>query len=266
MDLPLLYLHASLEEPEENETFLKVVSPSFHQYLDVFAKMKAEKIPPNHVCDNHIELEGLLPPEALSQFQILKEAFTTAPILSHFNPSLQTMVETDASDYALGSVLSQVNSSGKHLIEFDSCKLLNAELNCGIHDKELLGIVWALKNLRDVLFSLHDPFEVLTDHSSLQSPCCQAHWAEFLSEFHCTFSYFPGRLATITDALSHWDNVYPERGVDFVIKNPRNFHQVLKQKIQESTFFSIKAEMFSDLVDQIKKEVWQDKEYKGILK
>ncbi|MBW0578590.1 hypothetical protein O181_118305 [Austropuccinia psidii MF-1] len=58
--------------------------------------------------------------EALSQFQIPKEAFTTAPILSHFNPSLPTIVETDASDYALGAVLSQVNDSGKHPIAFDS--------------------------------------------------------------------------------------------------------------------------------------------------
>ncbi|MBW0559673.1 hypothetical protein O181_099388 [Austropuccinia psidii MF-1] len=52
--------------------------------------------------------------EALSQFQILKEAFTTAPILSHFNPPLQTVVETYSSDYSLGAVLRQVNDSGKH--------------------------------------------------------------------------------------------------------------------------------------------------------
>ncbi|MBW0561595.1 hypothetical protein O181_101310 [Austropuccinia psidii MF-1] len=83
--------------------------------------------------------------EAHSQFQILKEAFTTAPIISHFNPSLPTIVETDASDYALGAVLSHVNDSGKHCIAFDSHKLLPAELNYEIHDKELLGIVWALK-------------------------------------------------------------------------------------------------------------------------
>ncbi|MBW0546674.1 hypothetical protein O181_086389 [Austropuccinia psidii MF-1] len=49
--------------------------------------------------------------EALSQFQILKEAFTTAPILSYFKPSLPTIVETNAYDYALGAVLSQVNDS-----------------------------------------------------------------------------------------------------------------------------------------------------------
>ncbi|MBW0565659.1 hypothetical protein O181_105374 [Austropuccinia psidii MF-1] len=96
--------------------------------------------------------------EALSQFQILKEAFTTAPILAHFNPSLPTIVETDASDYALGAVLSQLNDSGKHPIAFDSCKLLPDELNYEIHDKELLGIVWALKHWRAFLLSLSNPF------------------------------------------------------------------------------------------------------------
>ncbi|MBW0569337.1 hypothetical protein O181_109052, partial [Austropuccinia psidii MF-1] len=174
--------------------------------------------------------------EALSQFQVLKEAFTTAPILSHFNPSLPTIVETDASDYALGAVLSQVNDSGKHPIAFDSCKLLPAELNYEIHDKELLGIVWALKRWRAFLLFLSNSFEVLTDHSSLQYfmsskvlTCCQAHWAEFRSEFNFTITYRPGRLATLPDALSCWDNVYPERGVDFISKSPQNFHQVIKQ-------------------------------------
>ncbi|MBW0488182.1 hypothetical protein O181_027897 [Austropuccinia psidii MF-1] len=79
--------------------------------------------------------------EALSHFPILKEAFTTSPILPHFNPSLPTIVETDASDHYLGSILSQVDEAGKHPIAFDSCKLLPAELNYEIHDKELLGIV-----------------------------------------------------------------------------------------------------------------------------
>ncbi|MBW0565326.1 hypothetical protein O181_105041 [Austropuccinia psidii MF-1] len=212
--------------------------------------------------------------EALSQFQILKEAFTTAPILSHFNPSLPTIVETDASDYALGSVLSQVNDSGKHPIAFDSRKLLPAELNYEIHDKELLGIVWALKRWRAFLLSLSDSFKFLTDLSSLVYfmsskvlTCRQAHWAEFLSEFHFSNTYCPGRMATLPDSLSHWDNVYPERGVDFISKNPQDLHHVLKQNdIKESRFFSIKVGVFSDLVDQIQKEVWQDKYYKETLK
>ncbi|MBW0581752.1 hypothetical protein O181_121467 [Austropuccinia psidii MF-1] len=69
MDLPPLPFHASLEEkwdeeeePEEIETVLKVVPAVYHQYLDVFSKVKAEKLPPHCACDHHIKLEGLLPP------------------------------------------------------------------------------------------------------------------------------------------------------------------------------------------------------------
>ncbi|MBW0519806.1 hypothetical protein O181_059521 [Austropuccinia psidii MF-1] len=212
--------------------------------------------------------------EALSQFQILKEAFTIAPILSHFNTSLPAIVETDASDYALGVLLSQVNDSGKNPIAFESRKLLPAELNYEIHDKEFLGIFWALKFWRYFLLSLSNSFEVLTDHSSLQYFWSskvlthrQDNWAKFLSEFHSTITYRPGRLAILPDSLSLWDDVYPERGMDFISQNPQNFHQVIKQdRIQESRFFSIKVEIFSDLVDKIQKEVWKDKDHKEILK
>ncbi|MBW0521929.1 hypothetical protein O181_061644 [Austropuccinia psidii MF-1] len=219
------------EEPSEIETVLKIVPPAYQQYMDVLYEVKAEKPPPHCACDHHIELEGLLPP-----FQILKEAFTTSPILSHFNPSLPTIVETNASDYALGSVLSQLNDSGKHPIAFDSCKPPPAELKYEINDKDLFGIVCTLKRWRDFLLSLSDYFEVLTDHSSLEYfmsskvlTCLQACWAEFLSEFHFSITYHPGRLATLLDALSHWENVYQERGVDFISKNPHNFNKVLKK-------------------------------------
>ncbi|MBW0553764.1 hypothetical protein O181_093479 [Austropuccinia psidii MF-1] len=208
--------------------------------------------------------------EAVSQFQILKEAFTTAPILSNFNPSIPTIVETDGSDYDLSAVLSQVNGSVKHPIAFDSRKLLPAGLKYKIHDKELLGIFCALKHWRAFLLSLSDSFKVLKEHSSLQYfmsskvlTCCQAHWAEFLPLFHFSITYRPGRLATLPVALSCWDNMYPERGVDFIRKNPQSFCQVLNQnEIKESSFFSIKAEVFSDLADKIQKAVWQDKDYK----
>ncbi|MBW0497859.1 hypothetical protein O181_037574 [Austropuccinia psidii MF-1] len=147
IDLHPLYFHASVEEePEEIETVLKVVTPAYHHYLDAFSKVKAEKLPPHHACDHNIELEALLPPEGLSQSQLLKEALTAAPILSHFNTSLPIILDTDASDHAWDSVLSQVNESGKHPLAFDSCEPLPAELNYEIHDKELLGIVWALKH------------------------------------------------------------------------------------------------------------------------
>ncbi|MBW0520618.1 hypothetical protein O181_060333 [Austropuccinia psidii MF-1] len=103
--------------------------------------------------------------EALGQFHQLKEVLTTSPILSHFDPSLPTIVETDASDYYLVAVLSQVSDLAKHPIAFDSHKLLPADVNYEIHCKELLVIVWALKHWRTFLLSLFSSFEVLTNHS-----------------------------------------------------------------------------------------------------
>ncbi|MBW0548378.1 hypothetical protein O181_088093 [Austropuccinia psidii MF-1] len=75
--------------------------------------------------DSHYPLNE----ESLRQFHQIREAFTTDPILLHFNPSLPTILDTDATDYAFGAVLSQVSDSGKHPIAFDSRKLLPEEIN-----------------------------------------------------------------------------------------------------------------------------------------
>ncbi|MBW0569778.1 hypothetical protein O181_109493 [Austropuccinia psidii MF-1] len=96
----------------------------------------------------------------------------------------------------LGAVLSQVSDSGKPPIEFNIRKPIPEELNYEIHDKELLGIVWALKCWRAFPLSLSSPFEVLTNHSSLQyfmSSKFLTRWSEFLSEFHFSITYCPGR-------------------------------------------------------------------------
>ena len=41
-------------------------------------------------------------------FETLKEMFTTGPILTHFDNTYPTKLETDASDFALGAILSQL--------------------------------------------------------------------------------------------------------------------------------------------------------------
>ncbi|MBW0466062.1 hypothetical protein O181_005777 [Austropuccinia psidii MF-1] len=83
MDLSPLSLHASLEgewdeeeKPEEIEHVVKVVSPSYNKYLDVFFKVKADKIYPHHACDHHIEMEGFLPPVGVIQSLSYEESET----------------------------------------------------------------------------------------------------------------------------------------------------------------------------------------------
>ncbi|MBW0485330.1 hypothetical protein O181_025045 [Austropuccinia psidii MF-1] len=211
--------------------------------------------------------------EFIRQFHQLKEAFITASILSHFTPSLPPIFKTDASYYVLAAVLSHVSDSGKPPIAFYSHTLLPEELNYDINDKELRGMVWALKHWRAFLLSLSSSFEVLTNHSSLQYFMSskiltfhQACWAEFVSEFHFSITYFPGRLATLQDALSHRDNVYPERREAFISKNTMTYQKIIKKdQIQASKFFALKVDSVSNLIDSIQKALWQDSQYKILL-
>jgi hypothetical protein len=79
-------------------------------------------------------------------FEKLKHCFTTAPILIHFDPHCECIVETDASDFALGGTLSQTTKDKKlHRNAFHSRKFSPAEINYEIHDKELLAIVDCFK-------------------------------------------------------------------------------------------------------------------------
>jgi hypothetical protein len=40
-------------------------------------------------------------------FEVLKGRFTMAPVLYHYDPTLPNTVETDASNFAIGAILSQ---------------------------------------------------------------------------------------------------------------------------------------------------------------
>ena len=79
-------------------------------------------------------------------FECLKDAFGNADFLMSPDPNIQFYLETDASDFALGGVLSQKDVSGRlRPVGFYSRKF-TAEINYDIHDKELLAIVDSLSH------------------------------------------------------------------------------------------------------------------------
>ena len=81
----------------------------------------------------------------------LVTAFTTAPVLRHFDPAEIAIVETDASDFALGGILLQQHEVRLHPITFHSQKFTEAEINYDSADKELLTIVDCFKRWRRYL-------------------------------------------------------------------------------------------------------------------
>jgi hypothetical protein len=103
-------------------------------------------------------------------FDTLKKAFTTAPILTHWIPDTQLIVETDASDYALAAILSLVSpDDGEvHPVAFHSRTFTGPEPNYDVHNKELLAIFEAFKIWRHYLEGSGTPINVVTDHKNLE--------------------------------------------------------------------------------------------------
>jgi hypothetical protein len=152
---------------------------------------------------------------AQADFDALKRAMTAAPVLAHFMPARQTILETDASNYALGAVISQFDKEGiLYPCGFALRKMQPAELNYPIHDKELLGLVWALSKYRGMLLSCHNKFKVVANHDALKYfmdlkllTWRQARWNKFMSDFGFKTFYRPGRLGTKPDKLSRKPDV-----------------------------------------------------------
>jgi hypothetical protein len=158
---------------------------------------------------------------AQNAFTTLKRLFTEAPILVHFHPEKPTVVETDASDFALGAVLSQIQETKRlHPVAYHSRKFKPAEINYDVHDKEMLAIVTAFKEWEHMLKSVADEITVYTDHKNLEYFATskvltrrQARWAEHLAEFNFKVIYRPGEKNTKADVLSRrWDYALKEGG------------------------------------------------------
>jgi len=102
-------------------------------------------------------------------FNTLKQAFTSAPILTHWVPDTQLIVETDASDYALAAILSIVTKNNEiYPVAFHSRTFSAPELNYNVYDKELLAIFEAFKIWRHYLEGSTLPIDVVTDHKNLE--------------------------------------------------------------------------------------------------
>src|SRR5882724_13146307 len=173
--------------------------------------------------------------ECRSAFEALKKAFTTAPVLTHWIPDTQITVETDASEYALATVLSITTSNGElHPIAFHSWTFAAPELNYDVHYKELLMIFEAFKRWRHYLEGSGFLIDVVTDHWNLQYfsmtkilTCQQARWSEYLSSFNLIIRFRPGKLRNKPDALTgRWDVYLKEGNSDYASVNPQNYHPV----------------------------------------
>ena len=157
-------------------------------------------------------------------FHKVKQAIADATTLAIANPDQPFTVSTDASDFAIGAVLSQ----GDKPVAFESRKLSPAERKYPVHEKELLAVIHALRTWRCYLEGRK--CRLITDHASLQfiqtQPSLtprQARWWETLASYDLEILYRSGDTNVVADALS---------------RRPDYRLNVITTAIPDETFFS----------------------------
>ena len=140
-------------------------------------------------------------------FDTLKEKLMTAPVLQYPDFTQEFNVTTDASDYAIGAVLSQGPVGSDRPIAYASRVLNRAEQNYSTTEKELLAIVWAVKHFRPYVYGVK--FKIVTDHKpltwlfSVNDPGSRLiRWRLKLEEYDYEIIHKAGRANANADALS----------------------------------------------------------------
>lgn len=146
-------------------------------------------------------------PQFIKCFETCKDLLTNDPILAYPDFNKEFILTTDASNVALGAVLSQGPIGKDHPICYASRTLTDSEQNYSTIEKELLAIVWATKYFRPYLYGRK--FTIVTDHQplrwlmSLKEPNSKlVRWRLKLEEFDYTIIHKPGKYNTNADALS----------------------------------------------------------------
>jgi len=149
-------------------------------------------------------------------FDELKLRLSQPPVLALCSREGSLVLRTDASNYALGAVLYQQSADGLFRpLEFRSKRMTPAQCNYAAHDRELLAVIYALREFRSYL--IHREFVVETDNSALSqilkmrelSPKYE-RWLALIGDMQCTFRHRPGSSMTDADAFSRPPDGLPD--------------------------------------------------------
>ncbi|GFS50803.1 retrovirus-related Pol polyprotein from transposon 297 [Trichonephila clavipes] len=152
--------------------------------------------------------------EAKGNFEKCKQDLANATLLSFPDPNLQLALFTDASNFAIGSVLQQFEAGSWKPISFFSKKLTEAQKNYSTYDRELLGINLSVKQFKHLLEGRN--FVIYTDHKPItyafhqkneKASPRQLRHLQYISQFSTNICHISGGENIVADSLSRIESI-----------------------------------------------------------
>ena len=202
--------------------------------------------------------------ECTVAFEELKKRLVTAPILISPCWTKPFHVYVDASNVAIGSVLSQKDDKKcDHPIYYASRQLVAAERNYSTTEREALGMVYSVQKFRHYLLGY--PFVFHVDHDALKYMINKpqlsgriARWVLLLQEFQFTIEVRPGKQHANADHLSRLTNELGDKPIPDALPDAELFAvDVITEEYAEIIHYLTKQTFPSTFTETMKKQLIQ---------
>ncbi|MEW8547985.1 MAG: retropepsin-like aspartic protease/reverse transcriptase, partial [Candidatus Thiodiazotropha sp.] len=147
------------ESSKEIKSFLGLVN-FYRSYISNCAQIA---YPLNHLTKKNVRFKWDQACE--DSFNELKRCLTSAPLLAYPTSSGKLILQTDASLFGIGAILSQEQDGKEVVIAYASKTLTKAQQNYCTTMRELYAVVYFVRHFKHYLMGRH--FDIHTDHASL---------------------------------------------------------------------------------------------------
>lgn len=175
-------------------------------YYRRHVKMFAETIAPLTSLKEATPFEEQWNEECMLAFVKAKKYLVSAEVLALPDPTLPYLVRTDASMFAVGGSLHQVQNGEERVIAYESKKLSATARDWPTHERELFAYFHCFKTWRHYVHGTevtaqgdHKPLLHIKEQKSLTPK--QARWLQFLEMFNMKLDYIPGKLLVGPDGF-----------------------------------------------------------------
>lgn len=179
----------------------------YRKFIPEYAKIAA----PLQRLANCNDISFVWDAAAKEAFETLKQKLISPPILAYPLFELPFRVYTDASNFAIGAVLSQSQNGKEVVIAYASRPLNDTERKKSATERELIGSFWAIKQFSPYLKTReqHGKFTLVTDHNpnkfiieGKDKTGKLQRYLDFIQNYDFDVEYKPGKTHGNADALS----------------------------------------------------------------